>query len=445
MKPFSVGRIPRGLFLSLALLSTVALSYAQNGKVLADGASITPTCAPVSNEPAQAFPIVELGCGRVVQYLGVYDGSGEFKSVSKFTRKSGKSADLSDFQYVPEQGLRPREVPRFVDLHSRERAVENFMPPARAKSSIKGQSVFSTLRDDLITFVYGREQILVAPHHLTTDSRGRVIISDPVAGVVHVLDGKNSFRILGGQVRRLLTPSGVAVDADNNIYVADSERGLVEVYDPDGRFLRDMGMIAKDEGLFQYPTGIAIDRTNARLYVLDSPRNLLFMLDLQGNVLKRTGNLRADSSGLVLRNHGHPGEAQQDATGTDGLLLNHPTEISIGDGEIVVLDSSGSRIQATDLQCNYLRQFATHAAPATRVGLARDAEGNIYVSDLDSGAVRLYSRNGQPLSLFGRRGSRVGEFSSATALWVDSTDTIFVADTSNHRIQVFQINPSKPR
>ena len=37
------------------------------------------------------------------------------------------------------------------------------------------------------------------------------------------------------------------------------------------------------------PQGIAIDRKAGRLYLVDSPRNLVFMLDLTGKVLKRLG------------------------------------------------------------------------------------------------------------------------------------------------------------
>ena len=156
--------------------------------------------------------------------------------------------------------------------------------------------MLAALRDNIVTLVYGRERILLAPHHVTVDSRGRILIVDPDLHAVHVLGGHDSFRIAGGPHRRLLLPNGVAVDADDNIYIADSERGLVLVYAPDGKFLRYIGKRG-DESLFHYPTAIAIDRGSGRLFLLDSPRHLLLVLDLEGNILKRVGRPRPHAIG----------------------------------------------------------------------------------------------------------------------------------------------------
>jgi sugar lactone lactonase YvrE len=97
---------------------------------------------------------------------------------------------------------------------------------------ISGPSRLAAFRDDIITFAYGHEKYLIAPQHLTTDSKGRVIVSDPAAAAVHVFDGRASFRIAGGPRRRLQAPNGIAVDSRDNIYVADSQRGLIDVYVP---------------------------------------------------------------------------------------------------------------------------------------------------------------------------------------------------------------------
>ncbi len=191
-----------------------------------------------------------------------------------------------NFQRNGQPLARPVEVPGFVNLHPQERVKENFIPPGHAVRAIRGQSRLAVFRDHVITFVYGREQSILAPQHLTVDSKGRLLISDPVAAAIHVLDDRSSFRIVGGNGRRLQKPGGIAVDADDNIYVADSPSGLVEVYDPHGTFIRYIGKV-DDETLFDFPTGMSIDRATARMYLLDTPRNVMLILDLQGNILKR--------------------------------------------------------------------------------------------------------------------------------------------------------------
>ena len=290
--------------------------------------------------------------------------------------------------------------------------------------------MLAALRDNIVTLVYGRERILLAPHHVTVDSRGRVLIVDPDIHAVHVLGDHDSFRIAGGPHRRLLLPNGVAVDADDNIYIADSERGLVLVYAPDGKFLRYIGKRG-DESLFHYPTAIAIDRGSGRLFLLDSPRHLLFVLDLEGNILKRVGRPRPNAFG----------KARGESIAMD---LDYPTELAIGNNELVVVDSANSRIHVMDLECKPLAQFRIPSIPGPpmvdEVGLGMDLAGNIYVSSTRDSHVGIYGRDGSLLGYFGRTGMEVGEFNSPAGLWIDRTNRLYVADTNNGRVQVFQLS-----
>ncbi|MBZ5706435.1 MAG: hypothetical protein LAN63_13880 [Acidobacteriia bacterium] len=371
---------------------------------------------------ARAFPKVDLGCGPHVEYVGVYSPDGKFNAVSSFNRLSNGEARDSTIRGV--RALRPSEVPPFITLRPRERVVENYEPPAHARKTVKGQSLFAALLDGIVTFAYGRQAALQTPNHVTTDSKGRIIVSDAAAVSVHVLGANTAFRIAGGPHRRLQAPNGVAVDAQDNIYIADSERGLVLVYDVDGRFLRYIGKL-ENESLFHLPAGIAIDRSSGRLYLLDSRRNLLFVLDLQGNILNRIGKYRGNASPIEF---------------------DAPTEIVLAGHELVVLDSEGSRIQILDLQGNPLRQFRIRAfrgeKNAPEMGLGVDIDGDIYVSNLDNSTVRVYDREGHLLSSFGRQGINLGEFISPTGLWVDASDRVYVADTGNRRVQVFQLSSS---
>jgi DNA-binding beta-propeller fold protein YncE len=257
-----------------------------------------------------------------------------------------------------------------------------------------------------------------------------MLIVDPAARALHVLHGGDSFRIAGGPQRRLRLPNGIAVDAADNIYVADSERGLVLVYAPDGKFLHYIGKRG-DESLFHYPTAIAIDRNSGRLFVLDSPRHLLFVLDLEGNVLQRIGRRSAHSIGKFSGD-------------TIPMDLDYPTEIAIGNNELVVVDSGNSRIRIMDLQCNPLAQFRIPATPGPpmidEVGLSLDLAGNIYVSSVRDSHIRIYGRDGSLLGSFGRTGSEIGEFNSPAGLWIDGMDRLYVADTNNGRVQVFQLS-----
>ena len=68
----------------------------------------------------------------------------------------------------------------------------------------------------------------------------------------------------------MTTPQCVAVDAQDNIYVTDSEAGKIFVFEPSGKYLRAIGSLKGGEGYFKRPTGIAVDSTEQRIYVTDT-------------------------------------------------------------------------------------------------------------------------------------------------------------------------------
>ena len=422
MKPSSVGCFASILFLMWIIIGAVPISRPQSLAPQPIVNTAVPACGPMCDRQPPPLSTAER-----IEYLGVYSPDGKYRTKARTDRNNVRGlASSSNFS---RGWSRPGEVPDFINLHPRERVEENYEPPAHAAKPVKGQSLLASLRDNIVTFVYGRERILLAPHHVTVDSRGRILIVDPDIRAVHVLGDGNSFRIAGGPHRRLRLPNGIAVDAADNIYIADSERGLVLVYAPDGKFLRYIGKRG-DETLFHYPTAIAIDRNSGRLFLLDSPRHLLFVLDLEGNVLKRIGRPRPHAIGRV-----------GDAIPMD---LDYPTEMAIGNNELVVVDSGNSRIHVMDLQCQPVAQFSISATPGPptigEVGLGVDLTGKIYVSTASDSHIRTYGRDGSLLGSFGQTGTEIGEFNSPAGLWIDGTNRLYVADTNNGRVQVFQLS-----
>lgn len=419
MHPLSVGRFPHGLLFFAVLFTGAGLTQPIPAAVVTTP-NATRTCATDS----VAFPTVELDCTHRLEYVGQFSAEGTFSPLGRHRRWYNKDYRSSNFNDAGRPLARPIDVPGYVNLHSNERVVQNFLPPVRASQMLTGKTKLGGWRDSLLTFVYGKEQSLAAPQHLTMDSRGRVIVTDPLVPAVHVLDGKNSFRIAGGERRRLQKPNGVAVDADDNIYVVDSGPGLIQVYDPRGNFIRYIGKI-DDESLFDYPTGIAIDRKNARMYLLDTPRNLLLVLDLQGHIMKRIGRRSSDEVPVEFL---------------------YPTEIALSGDELVVLDSSGSRLQVFNLEGKLLRQINTFTSTApglpkmaAEMGLGADAEGNIYLTNFRDSGVRVFTREGKVINSFGRRGALDGQFNCPSGVWVEK-ENLYISDTNNRRISVYKIH-----
>lgn len=264
--------------------------------------------------------------GTEIEYFGVFSADTKFHGNSKLARFVGR---LKSSAGPPNEADKPAThgAPPWMIL-TRSHGIEDYDVPRHASATAAAPSWLDGMRNSVVTFVYGRSQILLAPRYVTTDSKGRLVVGDPGARAVHVVDPKgSSFSILGGEGRRLQLPGGVATDAEDNIYIADAARGMVLVYDRYGTFARYVGNF-QGENWFQKPTAIAIDQQSRRLYLADSPRNLLLILGLEGNELKRVG---------------------KDRHGRGPVTFNYPTDITLSSRGVAVLDDSGSRIQASIL------------------------------------------------------------------------------------------------
>ena len=303
----------------------------------------------------------------------------------------------------------------------------------RSARSAAPRLAFSSFPDAITERLRSHTLFMARPSSVITDSETRVLVADPTAHAVHVFDlaANRYFRIQGGENRRLQAPWGIAIDGAHNIYVTDVELGMILVYDRNGRFQRYIGKRDDGEGgYFDRPSGIAIDPKSGRIFLLDTTRHMLIVLDSDGNVVRRLG--RPDLDGFALRTR-DGGESAQGK-------LQFPTNIVIRGGEAFVL--GGSKITILDLEGRVQKEIAVMGGSyAGSDGLAVDSAGNLFVSDPAAGSIHAFDRNGTFLYSFGKPGSKHGEFYFPRGLWIDEHNQIYVADSKNGRVQVFQLHP----
>ena len=263
---------------------------------------------------------------------------------------------------------------------------------------------------------------LVNPYSITTDSRGRIIVSDPGADGVHVFDfTQQKYKFLSRRENgkdAMLSPQCVAVDAQDNIYVTDSSAGKIFVFDASGKYRRAIGSLKGGEGYFKRPTGIAVDSEQQRIWVTDTLRNKIFMLDMQGSVLKTIGKL-----------------------GVENGEFNFPTELRLNGRELAVVDAMNFRVQVFDHDGTFRYSIGKPGDGAGWIfrpkGIGFDSEQHLYVVDGLWGVVQVFNQEGQLLYYFGQKGTGLGEFQLPTGLQIDNQDRIYVVDSFNRRIQIF--------
>ena len=81
-------------------------------------------------------------------------------------------------------------------------------------------------------------------------------------------------------------PQGLRFDNKGNVYVSDRDNDRIQVFDPQGRFLRKWGVTGSGDGEFRWPQGLGID-SEGNVYVSDQGNDRIQVFDSQGRFLRK--------------------------------------------------------------------------------------------------------------------------------------------------------------
>jgi tripartite motif-containing protein 71 len=223
------------------------------------------------------------------------------------------------------------------------------------------------------------------------------------------------------------SPTGITLDKDGNIYIADTDNHSIQKLDKSGKFLARWGSDpSAQEGSFYYPRGLAIG-PNDVLYIADSGNNRIQKFDLNGNVMQAWGKFGFAWRGADLGKFDVPWGLATDA-----------------EGNLYVSDTSNARIQkfTSDGQSllKWGRDGSFDGAFFFPRGVAVDFVGNIFVADESNNRIQKFDARGSFLTKWGRDGAGPGQFKSPWGIACDALGNVYVVDTGNHRIQKFDGN-----
>ncbi|MCK9454481.1 MAG: 6-bladed beta-propeller [Sulfurimonas sp.] len=250
---------------------------------------------------------------------------------------------------------------------------------------------------------------------------GKLYVADTGSDAVFVIDEETrELMFIGnGTVGRLASPVGIAFDRDKNLYVSDSRERKINRYDINGQLNLTFG----DRMEFANPTGIAIDKKQHRLYVVDTKAHQFKAYDIATKELLYSVGQR----------------------GTKDAEFNYPTNIAVDqrNGNIVVVDTQNFRVQIFDKDGKFITKFGnignkpgTFARPK---GVGIDSDGNIYVADSAFNNVQIFDEKGSALLMFfGGGGYGPTQFRLITGVYIDENDKIIIADGFSGRVQTFQ-------
>jgi len=282
---------------------------------------------------------------------------------------------------------------------------------------------------------YAGETTFNAPRDIATAADGSLFVADSRNHRIVHLDSQGLFlnafggygNIMDGEIPGGLMnePWGVAVAPDGNVYVADTWNHRIQVFTPDGQFLR-MWSSFEVNGLpdgFWGPRGIAIDQTG-RVFVTDTGKQRVVVFDSNGTYLTQFGSL-----GLEAGN------------------LDEPVGIEIGpDGSIYIADTWNYRVQVFEqdpsgLQFRSARLWEVDAWSSDSLDnkpfLALDKDGNVFITDPDRGRVIGFDSEGNFKVLWGGfDNSYLMGVISGIATTLDGK--VWVSDSTSNTLLLFQ-------
>ena len=199
---------------------------------------------------------------------------------------------------------------------------------------------------------------------------------------------------------------GVAVDSRDQIYIFTRGRPAVQVYQPDGTFLR-----AWDT---ENPSGAHFIRID--------PAGNVWIADIRSHVV-----CKYSPQGSLLLTLGQAGHA-----GADESHFDRPTDMVIlPAGDIFVSDGYGNRrIVHFDAKGRYIKQWGEAGSKPGQFALPHsivaDSKGHLYVADRENARIQVFDAEGKLLAVW-------ADIITPWGLHITDRDEIWVCGSSRVR------------
>jgi len=302
------------------------------------------------------------------------------------------------------------------------------------------------------------------PYGLAADRTGNIYIADQLnnrirmvntSGVISTIAGNGSAGF-GGDGSSALSatlngPTGVAVDASGNVYIADMNNhrirqintsGIISTIAGNGTGGYNGDGVAATSELYN-PWGVAVDGSG-NVYVADMNNERIREINMSsGNISTVAGNGTAGFSG--------------DGGAAISAMIHRPTGVSFDpNGNLYIVDETNQRIREVvsgvinTVAGNGTFGFAGDGGAAVSAELndpysvAIDGFGNMYIADVDNERIRIVNSSGVINTLAGNstRGhtgdggpAASAELYNPSAVTVDGSGNIYLSDNISNYVR----------
>ncbi|GMT20801.1 hypothetical protein PFISCL1PPCAC_12098 [Pristionchus fissidentatus] len=207
------------------------------------------------------------------------------------------------------------------------------------------------------------------------------------------------FGVMEGQFTE---PSGVAVNAQGDIVVADTNNHRIQVFDKEGRFKFQFGECGKRDGQLLYPNRVAVNKLTGDFIVTErSPTHQIQVYNQYGQFLRKFG----------------------------ANILQHPRGVCVdAKGRIIVVECKVMRVIIFDMYGNILQKFSCSRYLEFPNGVCTNEKGEILISDNRAHCIKVFSYEGQFIRQIGGEGVT----NYPIGVGITATGEVVVADNHNN-------------
>ncbi|MFY0601716.1 MAG: DUF1573 domain-containing protein, partial [Cyclobacteriaceae bacterium] len=263
----------------------------------------------------------------------------------------------------------------------------------------------------------GGGDTFVTPFGIAIDNDGDIWVSDPNNAPNNIQQFDNTGNYIGPSIS-LAGAQGIAVDGSNNIYVAvQAQPGLVvKKYDNSGNpdvTLPDIGIQGTAAGQVNLAWDVEVDGSG-NIFVVDRTNAnwSIVMYDAAGVFVREIGSGQFTDTRFITTS----GNTLYVA---DGPANNRISSFNTIDGSFIT--SFGST--------------GTGDGQFTSIS-GIDTDGTfLYVVDQAGYRIQVFTMDGEFVSKFGSQGSGDGQFGANRGVVVDASGNLLIADETNDRVQ----------
>ncbi|MEW5909916.1 MAG: tetratricopeptide repeat protein, partial [Thermodesulfobacteriota bacterium] len=244
--------------------------------------------------------------------------------------------------------------------------------------------------------------------------------------ILYAMDGKSIHKIIDDTVSTLalkeeILPVSAAADKDGFLWVLDGSAKQVTKLDPDGNIVGKSFQLS-DKNLIRSsrPRDIAAG-ANGVIYVADSGNKWVWLQSFQPGTTPFSNVIRQDK---------------------EGNSLESPIALGLDRNQnLYVLDDQAFRVNVYSETGEPISGFQIKGKVDKPVDICLLAD-EIFVLDAGKGNIKVFDGEGALLREFGTKGTGNGDFKTPGGIAAKDDVTVFIADSGNRRIQVFELRNS---